>query len=69
VIFCSEESKGRVVTSQDDEYDISKDMNMQIELRLNFFKDGGQEKFVALLHTNFLVYDKLVDEERYGVRV
>ena len=40
-------------------------MNMQIELRLNFFKDGGQEKFVALLHTNYLIFDKSVEDERW----
>ena len=42
-------------------------MNMQIELRLNYFKGGSAEKFVTLFQTNFLIFEKNIDDERYNI--
>ncbi len=52
---------------EEKEADLSKDLNLQTDLRLHFFKGGKDEKFVTLFSANAVPNEKYLDDEKYVV--
>ncbi|KAL6068924.1 LKB1 serine/threonine kinase interacting protein 1 [Balamuthia mandrillaris] len=57
-------NSSNTVAANREEYDAdSMDVNLQLHLRLNFFKGGSAEQLVYFFASNFLMYDAKNDEE------